>query len=336
MSNTQQTHYYDDGAQNSPLPRAVIHKRILDAAETHPGDSVEDLAASVSGASVTLVERVLETYGDPGETPAEEPPSADDSPTPSSDTAAEAAETTATADSATESTATTNSVAEAERPPFAVADGTVPRSESETVSVTGDPDAGDTTAHAERSPDPADRVEETTVDRGIDAREDPAADEWFDGLTTQQQETLAAVVEHPHATQRDLADILGVSCATINRRVNSIENFDWEDRRAFVTTMLDADTADIADTAEPTDRTPDVFAAAQSEPPADVDTDVDRRLSALERRVDEECGGNSVFDDPELAHKILHACMNSDRISEAEELRIVEEALCGRSQSAEQ
>ncbi|SDN30817.1 Winged helix-turn-helix DNA-binding [Halogranum gelatinilyticum] len=328
MSNTQQTHYYDDGGQPTPLPRAVIHKRILDAAETRPGDSVENLAASVSGASVTLVERVLETYGDPGETPAEEEPSADDSPTASSDTAVDPADPTATADPA-------DPAAEAERPPFAVTDGTANRSEAEMVTATGGPDAGATTAHAERSPDSTERVEETTADRNIDARDDPAADEWFDGLTTQQQETLAAVVEHPHATQRDLADILGVSCATINRRVNSIENFDWEDRRVFITTMLDAD-ADTADTDKPTDRTPDVFAAAQSEPTADADTDVDRRLSALERRVDEECGGKSVFDDPELAHKILHACMNSDRISEAEELRIVEEALCGRSSSTDQ
>lgn len=49
----------------SKLPRAVIHKKILDEAESRPGASVEELADHVNGASVGLVERVFEEYGDP-------------------------------------------------------------------------------------------------------------------------------------------------------------------------------------------------------------------------------------------------------------------------------
>ena len=54
-------------------PRAVIHKRILDSAETEPDASLEALAAAVPGASPDLVERVLEEYGDPGSGPGETP-----------------------------------------------------------------------------------------------------------------------------------------------------------------------------------------------------------------------------------------------------------------------
>lgn len=49
----------------SKLPRAVIHKKILDEAESRPGASVEAIADDINGASVELVERVFGEYGDP-------------------------------------------------------------------------------------------------------------------------------------------------------------------------------------------------------------------------------------------------------------------------------
>lgn len=55
------------GNGKSAVPRAMIHKKILDAAESEPSASVERLAAAVNGASADLVERVLEEYGDPAE-----------------------------------------------------------------------------------------------------------------------------------------------------------------------------------------------------------------------------------------------------------------------------
>lgn len=50
-----------------PEPRAVIHKKILDAARSHPDASVEELASIVQSASIDLVSRVLDEYGDPKE-----------------------------------------------------------------------------------------------------------------------------------------------------------------------------------------------------------------------------------------------------------------------------
>lgn len=54
------------GGQATNTPRAIIHKKILDAASDQPEATVEELAADVSGASVVLVEQVLERYGNPG------------------------------------------------------------------------------------------------------------------------------------------------------------------------------------------------------------------------------------------------------------------------------
>jgi hypothetical protein len=48
------------------VPKALIHKKILDAARDAPAASVEDVADSVSGATPELVANVLEEYGDPG------------------------------------------------------------------------------------------------------------------------------------------------------------------------------------------------------------------------------------------------------------------------------
>ncbi|MDS0299688.1 winged helix-turn-helix transcriptional regulator [Halogeometricum sp. S1BR25-6] len=55
------------GNGESSVPRAMIHKKILDAAESQPSASVEQVAAAVNGASADLVERVFEEYGDPAE-----------------------------------------------------------------------------------------------------------------------------------------------------------------------------------------------------------------------------------------------------------------------------
>jgi hypothetical protein len=52
-------------SQSYNQPRAVVHRNILDVAEAEPDASIEGIAQRVSGATVPLVERVLENYGDP-------------------------------------------------------------------------------------------------------------------------------------------------------------------------------------------------------------------------------------------------------------------------------
>lgn len=56
-------------------PKAIIHQRILRVAESKPDASLDTIADEVSGASIDLVERVLDEYGDPAESPEKTTPS---------------------------------------------------------------------------------------------------------------------------------------------------------------------------------------------------------------------------------------------------------------------
>lgn len=83
-------------------------------------------------------------------------------------------------------------------------------------------------------------------------------------LSDDQLATLRAIAETPTATQAELGERLGVSAATVNKRVNAIDGFDWADRRSFVAKLL----GDPAD-ASATEGEPPVGAAG--EPPAAAD-----------------------------------------------------------------
>ncbi len=65
MSKSVQNTGTEPGEQQQPYPRAIVHKQILDAARSEPDASIDALAASVSGASPSLVEQVIDEYGDP-------------------------------------------------------------------------------------------------------------------------------------------------------------------------------------------------------------------------------------------------------------------------------
>lgn len=47
------------------VPRAMVHRRVLDVARDNPGTPIEELAPMVSGATPGMVRRVFEEYGDP-------------------------------------------------------------------------------------------------------------------------------------------------------------------------------------------------------------------------------------------------------------------------------
>lgn len=70
------------------------------------------------------------------------------------------------------------------------------------------------------------------------AERSPAVPVSLAALSADQRATLRAIAESPEATQAELADGLGVSAATVNKRVNAIDGFDWADRRSFVAQLL--------------------------------------------------------------------------------------------------
>ena len=188
-------------------------------------------------------------------------------------------------------------------------------------------------------------------------------------LSSTEHETLRAIQQHPTASQRDLAEELGVTASTVSNRVNGIDGFDWANREAFANAVFNdggAEPATISDetgtqapdtqSPESTD-VPDGADGQASSPetapddgdcsPAEVETaagevsttlttfqstveDLSEQLAELEGQVETVTdGGGSPqpFQDPELVHKVVHACMDSDKISEDEELRILDSLL---------
>ena len=235
----------------------MIHKRILDVARSNPDLSIEGIATDVSGASVNLVEKVLDQYGDPVE--AELEPSEGDQKEPTSKQLATNAD---------------------------------PRSVDDPDSAT--------------SPD---------------QQYDPAS------MTEKQLETLQEIYRHPEATQADLAELLDVTSATICQRVNSIDGFDWSKREQFVQKVIEPSDARRVEV-EPTNESESGY--------SDQIDELTRLVTTLEQRLESLAGPpRSIFADPELAHKVMHACMESDCISKEEELLIIREILAADAESGD-
>lgn len=345
-------------------PKAIIHKQILDAAAEAPQASMAELADSVSGASTELVEQVLDRYGDPS---AAETATADDT-------------TAATADDTAAGDTPESDAPDADDAGVEATDGD---------GVTGDAKEAD----SDGAVDDRAAVDETDAEAGdVDDGGDPDAPT-PDDLSPKQLRVLRAVADDPDATQRELADRLGVSTATISNRVNAVEGFDWSRRAALVDALFadgagaddgaadataapdpepsetdggtppgaDDDGADGGgetggaaegqvdetaedETGEPTGGDQETGEEETTAPPETEDlrsavAALSAEVEALTERLEAveagtgpgaepdgdtapDCGG--AFADPELAHKVIHACVRSDAITEEEELRIVE------------
>lgn len=228
--------------ETEQAPRAVIHKRILESAETQPDASLVELSTEVAGASPDLVERVLDEYGDPALDQPTEPDSTED-------------------------------------------------------------DA---------------MTEHPTL---------PTAAE----LTEKQLTSLRAVAKRPEATQAELAEALGVSRATVNKRLNAIDGFDWADREAFVAAVLDADAATPPSDTDAVDQpAPEAAAAVDGGQLRSPDAEnaveqLQERVARLERELDEPVGeSGSALEDTPLLAKVMRAVMADDDIDRDEEVEVLE------------
>jgi len=317
----------DDDSKS--LPKSMRHKRILDLAAEQPDASLDELAAEVPSATADLVERILDKYGDPADDG-----TAVDQPTPS----AASDEDTASADSESGAAADTDD---------ADATESVRATDESGGPVGGDPDATEPDAT-----EPDDTGADTADDSADpDTHEVEATAGWPSAadLSEKQREVLEAIARDPTATQRAIGDRIGVSSATVSNRANSIEGFDWSEREAFVEAVLPesgpaAVTADGGPTVESGSAGSSRAATDSSEDDPDSEPDsagsaadlgaaVDRleeRVTALEATANAgpaASDGDSPFADPELVHKVVHACLESETISEDEELRILDELL---------
>jgi DNA-binding CsgD family transcriptional regulator len=281
------------------------HKQILDAATENPDASLAELAAEVPSATTDLVEHVLEEHGDPGR---------DDTDTTESPPESETGDHTDVVDQTDEREPVAETTSD-ETPEQQPTDDSEPAQQTDNGETPADRTDGDNgTTDSEDQPSENPPVEESTNE--TTQREFPSPDE----LTKKQRTTLREIAESPEATQQELADALDVSAPTISNRVNSIEGFDWSNRQAFVETVLDTDSR-----------------ATQEERMSSTDSELDtkvaeleERLSTIEQQLEESATGEpatTVFEDAELTHKVVHACMQAETISEDEELRLLEELL---------
>lgn len=159
---------------------------------------------------------------------------------------------------------------------------------------------------AEEEPEEAVDESDTTPD------ESPIS---LDELTEAQRRTLRAIYDDPAATQSELADRLDVAASTICNRVGDIPGFEWADREAFVEPLFDGE--------DRPDSTPPTIANGGQPDPAMAR--LEARLDALEADLEQVVGDRDggMFADPELLHKMIHACFESDRFSEEEELELL-------------
>ena len=207
----------------------------------------------------------------------------------------------------------------------------------------GDPGDGSDTKAAEEQPMP---VEQDQFD--------PAT------LTDEQRETLQAVAADPTATQREIAEQLDISAATVSQRLASIDAFDWEDRGPFVAEVFDLteDGGESVTESGESDSEPSDFtgtdeaedAASQTSPRTDdAVEDLEERVANVETQVAElestveatatELAENmeqtiadgrgesaaSVFDNQTLFAKVIRAVMADEAITEEEEVQVIEQ-----------
>lgn len=168
---------------------------------------------------------------------------------------------------------------------------------------------------AERLPD----VSPDEVERVLAGQEEEENDTYPtpEEISERQLRTLQAIAAHPDATQRDIASFLDVTAATVSNRVNSLSGFNWDQRRQFVKEVLDLDSIPGSDRSSMNETN----AVELSE----TTQDLAERVQQLEQRVDAltDTQPDTPFDDPELTRKVVTLCMESEEITDEEEVRIL-------------
>lgn len=281
--------------ESKSKPKSMRHKRILDAAKENPNASMDELASQVPSATSDLVERVFDKYGDP---------------------AAEA-----------------NNSANSEKSMSPTNESTSQEDDSDLTTATAD--SVTETEEADEKP--------TVSEDNQSSKTEPDGLPSLNELTEEQHSTLEVIAAQPKATQKEIADHMDVTRATISRWANDIKGFEWTERKSFVEAIFDeeasikspiedggpaaeAASAD-ADVNQPNDNKVKESSEDTVDVPADIESKIDslnKRITEVEESLDGDAASDtSVFDDPELVHKIVHACLESNRVSESEELTIL-------------
>lgn len=348
--------------KSSARPKSIRQKQVLTVAEAEPNATLAEIAEEIAGATPAYVDRVLTQFGDPSnssqESATDTAPTDDDTPVNEKEYQTDQAAAATTAD--------LDQAAEADDPVESDSTGTG-QSKQEPTDV-AQTDEESTMSNNES---PSDSTE-TSADA---PQQYPDQSE----LTQKERKTLRTIARRPTATQKHIADELGVSRATVSNRVNAIPGFEWANRDTFVTevvgepdshseqatteapaepahtgTATSSDstattdsstaasqpttsaarangTATASDARSAPDQTNNTREDAPTQHPRVVDTleTIEHELTKLHASVESEASSQThayekLRSDGELLHKIVYACINSDRITEDEEMIILE------------
>jgi len=297
-------------------PRAMIHRRILDVAESAPDASLAAIAEEVTGASPDLVERVLDEYGDPGND--SEPDAQDDQ----SMNATNPGTSETDPANGQEGSATD----EAAEPPTAADLSEKQRRTLRALYERPDASQGDLAEQLD--------VTRATVSRRLNAI---PGFEWGDRRAFSQSVFGAESDADDDVEGHDAADADG-SPDDDSPDEDSPDAGPVRDERSDDSTGSGNGDAGQADADERTGVDPAALDAVEG-----ALTDLAERVDAVESRVGESRGsdatggpdradatggadgaeGDATELSPELAHKVVHACMESDRLTEDEELTVL-------------
>jgi len=349
-------------------PRSIREIRILNTAEQNPEATLEEIAEQIPTVTTDHVERVFEQYGDPAadgdnaDDPSKTQSNDDTNPNPDSDPVS---------DSNSDPDTQVDEPAETDTPELQMIDHNFEDDSSESM----------------------DRSQETAIVNGndpdVETSENPLPDR--DDLTQKELETLRAICYEPDATQKQIANMLSISRATVSNRTSAIAGFEWADREEFVDEFFDEkitiseppgpNNVDNSDTAnnpheqknrvvtdnssEDSEEIPQsddeldaasnngyIDGASTGSQPSDASTnssssgsqpvstaggeqvadtleELSERLTTIEKQIQrsESTAGETVFEDAEVVHKVVAACMDAEKISEDEELQIIKELM---------
>jgi len=344
-------------------PRSIREKRILNTAEQHPEATLEEIAEQIPTVTTDHVERVFEQYGDPAadgdntDDPSKTQSNDDTNPDPDSDTQVD-------------------EPAETDTPELKMIDHNFEDDTSEShISSSESMDGSQDTASVNSS-----EPDVTTSKEPLPDRND---------LTQKELETLRAICYEPDATQKQIANMLSISRATVSNRTSAIAGFEWAEREEFVDEFFDeeitiseppgpnnptnSDTANNShgqknrvvtdNSSEESEETPqsddridaasnngNIDGAGTGSQPSDTSTnssgsqpvsiaggeqvadtleELSERLATIEKQIQrsESTADETVFEDAGVVHKVVAACMDSEKISEDEELQIIKKLM---------
>jgi len=309
----------DGDIQGVSQPRAMIHKKVLEVARSDPDASLESIADEVGGASAAFVERVLEEYGDPAAESSDQRADGKGSSQSSSEVGAVSAPSQNGSSTGTEQQRETDPTHSDTDEQNQMAH--VNQKENASKSSEGGSSTTEISDDSE-SPTAPESVNNTHVAGGssADSQITDASDLESatipSELSDKQLETLRSVRQDPTATQEEIADKLGVTRATISKRLNNISGFNWKTRRRFVDKLFDDD--QLADSKS---RVADNNSQSQI-------MELESRIDELEAQLEKASASDSGSPlDPDLTRKVVHSCMHADYLSEDEEFELLRKLL---------